>query len=363
MATEWYLLKPPYSQLSGYESEALADFAEEGFAEALDSDIAVDVELCNYDLSVCKPIRVIIQNSVQDTKLQAFTRHVLAPIGTCLAGMYIKYKNRYWLIVGLVDDNGMYEKAVLTLCNWQLTWKNRNGDIIQRWANVTSASQYNNGQTENTYYVLQTDQLLICMPDDDECMMLDTGQRFIIDKRCNIYQRTIGNDIEVDTSHELITYELTRRDAVLYNYSDSGHYQILATQDEQHPGDGYYRIGEKGYWLCSDNPISIESKNDDKTDTLSLFCEIVADTYEIYSGLGAAEFTAVFYDESGKIITHEPTWDIRCDFADKLNVDYINNTIFISVDDIALLNKSFELFLSSDGYEPTKIDIKIVGLL
>ena len=43
VAQEWYLLKSPHSQLSGYENDALDDFAEEGFAEALESSIAVYV--------------------------------------------------------------------------------------------------------------------------------------------------------------------------------------------------------------------------------------------------------------------------------------------------------------------------------
>ena len=50
---EWYLIKPPNGQLSGFESEALEDFGAEGFAELLGSGIAESVELCNYDLSEC----------------------------------------------------------------------------------------------------------------------------------------------------------------------------------------------------------------------------------------------------------------------------------------------------------------------
>ena len=85
MATEWYLMKPPYSQTSGFEDEVM-DFAQDAFTEALDSPIAIEVEYCNADLSICSPIQAIIQNKVQDTKLNAFTRHLLVPIGTCKAG-------------------------------------------------------------------------------------------------------------------------------------------------------------------------------------------------------------------------------------------------------------------------------------
>ena len=41
MAKEWYLLKSPHSQLSGFEDDALYDFAQEGFQEALDYAIMI----------------------------------------------------------------------------------------------------------------------------------------------------------------------------------------------------------------------------------------------------------------------------------------------------------------------------------
>lgn len=351
MAKEWYLLTPPYNQLSGYEDEVLGDFTE-----VLDSSIATDVELCNYDLSIVKPIRAIIQNNVQDTKLQTLTRHMLVPIGTCKAGMYIKYKNRYWLIVGLVDDNTMYEKAVLALCNWLLTWINTDGKIIQRWANVTSASQYNNGETGMQFYIVRSDQLMIAIPDDDESILIEDGCRFIIDKRCLVYEKTIGDDVTMDTHYKVITYQLTRSDSVIYNYGDSGHSGFIATQDEQHDEDGFYRVDGKGYWLCQSPTLS----NDKKP---LLLCNILAESDIIYNGLEPAIFTAEFYDSMGNPVNIEPSWEIDCDFTDKLEITYIDNYISISVNDAKLINKSFELFLSGDGYERTSKTIAIKAFI
>ena len=37
MAEEWYLLKPPYSQTSGFENDAL-DFSKDAFLETLDTE-------------------------------------------------------------------------------------------------------------------------------------------------------------------------------------------------------------------------------------------------------------------------------------------------------------------------------------
>lgn len=351
MAQEWYLLKSPHDQLSGFEDEAFDDFAQEGFLEALDSSIATDVELCNYDLSECREIRAIIQKNVQDTHLKTLNRELLVPIGTCKAGMYVKYKNRYWLIIGLVDDNKMYEKAIMILCNYLLTWINRNNKIVQRWCNITSASQYNNGETSNHFYHVRSDQLLILTPDDDECLLLNTGDRFIIDKRCKVYEKTFDKNIESDTSNPVIVYELTRSDSVLYDYQDSGHYEFMAYQGEKHDDDGYYVVDNKGYWLC-------QKPNINKMSVLS--SEIIYDSDVIYNGLEPGIFIAKFYDENNNPVTNiTPIWNIVCDFVNQLEIKNVDDSIYISANNKKLVNKSFELSLSAEGYEAVTITVII----
>lgn len=355
MAKEWYLMKSPYAELSGFESDAFNDFAQEGFAEVLESEMAVDVELCNYDLSECKPIRAVIQDKLQDTKLKSLNRLLLVPIGTCKAGMYIKYKDRYWLIVGLVDDNKVYEKAVMTLCNYQLTWINTSNQIVQRWANVTSASQYNNGETSNQNLIIRTDQLLVLTPDDDECLLLSSGDRFIIDRRCKIYEKSFDDSVVSDTSNSVITYHVTRSDSVFYNYQDSGHFEFLATQDEQHEKDGYYVVDGKGYWLC------MEPYAEDKNVVLS--SKIEYDSLEIFNGLEPSVFIAKFYDANGNEVNVVPQWNINCDFADQLEIEYIDNAISIFVNSKSLINKSFELALSAEGYETVSVMVTIKAFI
>jgi len=358
MAKEWYLIKTPHAQVSGFEDDAFNDFAEEGFAEILNSEAAVNVEICNCDLSDCKPIRAIVQNTVQDTKLKSLVRTLFVPIGTCKAGMYVKYKDRYWLIVGLVDDNKMYEKAVMSLCNYKLTWVNDEGKIIQRWANVISASQYNNGETSIrfNFFNYRSDQLLIATANDDESMMIKTGMRFIIDRRCQVYEKELANKKESDFSKSLITYRVTRADSVLYDYIDSGHFEFMVTQDEQQEKDGYYVIEDNGYWLCEQSNIPAE-----KIET-NIRSNIEADEYTVYNGLEPTIFTAKFYDSFGNEKNVEPNWEIACDFTEKLHIEYVDNSICISIDDRKLINKSFELSLSGDGYEKKTITIMIKAL-
>lgn len=350
-------MRPPYLQLSGFENETFDDYYRDGFLEVLDTNMACDVELCNYDLSERKPIRVIITNRVQDTELQSLMRQMLAPIGTCKAGMYVYYKGRYWLIVSCVDDNGVYEKAVLAICNQLLTWVNSSGKVIQRWANAVSASQYNNGETNMKFYFVRSDQLLISLPDDDESLTMPQGLRFVIDSRCKVYERTIGDDVTKKTDFPLTTYQLTRSDTVLYDYTDSGHMEMIATQDEKHDSDGYYKIDGKGYWLCD-----VFEDKVDKKRTLS--SAIISDTYNIYNNIEAGIFRAEFYDIDGKLVEDiTPSWEVKCDFLDSLDITIIDDYISIAVSDQKLINKSFELCLSADGYKPISTTITIKAFI
>lgn len=350
---EWYLMNTNHDMVSGFERDDFDNFAGDAFSEVLDSSLADDVEICNYDLSQRMSTRVIMVGNVQDTELNSTQRKMLATIGTCEAGMYVYYKGRYWIITGLVDNNKLYEKAVLSLCNYLLTWQDEQGKIVQRWVSITSASQYNNGETSDLFKFVRSDQLMIVTPFDDECIMIPHRHRFVIDSRCKIYEKGFDESVTEDTSKPLLTYKLTRIDNVIFNYQNSGHSEFMATQDEQHDDDGYYVINGKGYWLCGNS-----SESDDNKSGVSL-CKIECDDPILYCDLEPCVCTARFYDENGDVADIVPTWRINCDFVDELNIEYVENSILISVTDKKLVGKSFEINLSADGYEPDSKDIQI----
>ena len=360
MAKEWYLLKPSdYS--SGFGSDDFDDYAGDALEAALLSSAGENVELYNYDLSIRKPLRAIMSGNLQDSQESSTIRRIIVPIGTCKAGMYIKYKNRYWLIVGLVDDNHVYEKAVLFLCNYQLTWMDSDGRIHQRWCKAESAAQYNNGETSTMNYSIRSDQLMLYIPDDEYSLMLDDGVRFVIDKRCKIYEKRMDKSVDKDTSNPLAIYELTRIDSVLYNYQDSGYLGYIASQVEQRSEDGYYVIGGKGYWLCEHRLLP---KVEDKISVSYMESSIESDEPEVIIGLDAAIFTARFYDEFGNERSGVvPSWEIQCDFRDSLDISYAGNSILISADNEKLVNSSFELLLHGSGYETISVIVPIKAFI
>ena len=72
MAKEWYLMNTNHDTVSGYESEDFDNLAQDAFAEALQSSLGIDVEICNYDLSQREHKRVIVQGNIQDIRLAHF---------------------------------------------------------------------------------------------------------------------------------------------------------------------------------------------------------------------------------------------------------------------------------------------------
>lgn len=345
MAQEWYLLNSTHDIVSGYEGDALNDFGADGFIESLNTDVATEVELCNYDLSERTKLRAIIQNTTTDTKLKTLSRHALFPIGTCKAGMYVYYKNRYWLIVGIVDDNKVYEKAILSICNYLLSWINDDGEIIQRWVNVESASQYNNGESNIINFYIRSDQLMVYFPDDEQSLLIDSGKRFIIDKRCTIYEKHFDDNTTESTGNPLTVYKITRNDSVLYNYLDSGVIAYIMSQTEQGDQDGYYVIGEQGYWLCD------YMKHEEVPTALS--CDILTDSDCLYIDLEPSVFMPVFYDADGNILsTNIPEYTMTIDhnLGSTLEIQSEGNALSVFTCDYKLNNKTFNVVLRASGY-------------
>lgn len=356
MAEQWYLINSNHDTVSGFESEDFDYYSQDAFMEALESSLGKNVQILQYDLTPLKNARAIPLDSVSDTKLKSTTRQLLLPIGTCKAGQYIRYQDKYWLIVNNVDNNMVYEKAIIYLCNYLLCWQNQSGDIVKRWVSLTSASQYNNGETGDKTYTIRSDQLMVLTPDDDECLLMPHNKRVIIDRRCEIYERSYLDEIKSGAKYNLMVYKLTRLDNVIYNYQGSGHSEFMATQDEQGMNDGYFEINGNGYWLCDFNS---EINNSFSPTPSEKHCEILCDEPFVYSGLEPTVFTAKFYDSDGKENYIIPQWEINCDFADKLTIRHTNSAIIISVDNEKLINSSFELLLFADGYEQKSLTVKI----
>lgn len=337
---EWYLMTPETRPniTGGFENDVFLDYKEDAFAEALSTDIAKTVILCNSDMTEIGEIRVIIMDNLANTQLKSMERSVFAVIGTLKAGMYIKFENQYWLISGYPGNNGVCEKATAILCQYELIWQDDDGKIIRRWANFTSASKYDNGRSGNSTIILTSNNFTIWIPEDDDGTTLD-GRRVFIDR--------------VKTG-QLPTkvFEITRSDDVLYLFGKDhgGILSFIADKDELDKV-----TDRQDLWICNykspTTPTLPPSEPDNPTTPVTI---TGGDTLRY----GRAKTWTVTFSDS----ENQPnfTWNVKSDF--KITQNITGNKIQLKCTDDKAIDCMFTLqVLDNESNILSETTITIVG--
>lgn len=337
---EWYLMTPETRPniTGGFENDAFLDYKEDAFAEALSTDIAKTVILCNSDMTEIGETRVIIMDNLANTQLKSIERSVFAVIGTLKAGMYMKFENQYWLISGYPGNNGVCEKATAILCQYELIWQDDDGKIIRRWANFTSASKYDNGRSGNSTIILTSNNFTIWIPEDDDGTTLD-GRRVFIDR--------------VKTG-QLPTkvFEITRSDDVLYLFGKDhgGILSYIADKDELNKV-----TDRQDLWICNykspTTPTLPPSEPDNPTTPVTI---TGGDTLRY----GRAKTWTVTFSDS----ENQPnfTWNVKSDF--KITQNITGNKIQLKCTDDKAIDCMFTLqVLDNESNILSETTITIVG--
>lgn len=337
---EWYLLTQGTQPNStgGYENESFNDFKGDAFSEALQTDIATTVTLYNHDLSESKDIRCIVQDNLSSTQLKSIERTILATIGTLKAGMYIYFENGYWLVSGYPGNNGMYEKATIILCQYKLKWQDDDGNIIERYANFTSASKYDTGTSGNQIIVLTSNNFTIWVPNDDISATLD-GKRVFIDRNAKNLKKV---------------FKITRSDDVLYLFGDNhgGILSFIADKDELNMSTDRPDLGLCDYHSPTPQPTPQPS--------IIIFATITGGN-TLRCGR-AKSWSVSFKDSAGvEVADCDFKWNVVSEFAIKQTIDTANKKIQLRVDDEAEISSSFllQIIMSVDGVETIVAENKI----
>lgn len=344
---EWYLIDRPSTTSGGYENDTLNDYRDDAIYDMLETELASTVILHNYDLSESTEIRCIIQGNSADTQLKSMERVGLFVRGTVKAGMYIFYENRYWLITGYPSYNGIYEKAVMQLCQYKLRWQNSSGKIIERYGNFTSASKYDTGEKSNSTIILSTDNLTILLPNDDESLNLD-GKRVFIDKR-------VVNPTKV--------YKITRTDSVLYDFGEEhgGILSFIADKTELNTTTDRQDLRLCDYIEIDDNtntpseaPTTPPENPNETTDLRA----VISGNKNLKVGFSRT-YTVKFTDENGNEIDESDwTWDVGADYIDV--VEQNGNEIELLIENEDYIGSSFVLSVVKDTVTLAQIEITIV---
>ena len=333
---EWYLMDNHNPNVaSGYEGDILSDFAQSNFADILETSVSDTVILYNYDLSESREIRCIMHGNHAFTMLNSMKRAALFPIGTVKAGMYIYFDNSFWLIVGCPGHNKVYEKAILYLCQYKLKWQNKNGDIVERWGNFSSASKYDDGLFESKTINLTSDNLSIILPHDEESLKLDYRRVFID-------TRPLPEKV----------YIISRSDDVLFDYGvHGGVLSFIADKTEFNPLKDNQELG-----VCDYVPKNTKVEEGNETTILS-----GSISGSDYLKIGFSRiYTASLSDKEGNSIewnNDDFYWNVYPAKDIILNIE--NNKVKILAEDESLIDNTIRIEVRYRGLLICSKDIEI----
>ena len=112
----------------------------------------------------------------------------------------------YWLVYDSFNVNDVRYEGKLIQCNYLLKWQLSDGKVVERWANIVSASKYDTGETGNATIVLSSNNFIVLIGFCEEGYELE-GKRVFIDKR-NVNPKKV--------------FKITRGDDVLFHSGNMG---------------------------------------------------------------------------------------------------------------------------------------------
>ena len=321
---EWYLTNPKPNITSGYENDALSEYAQDNFTDVLETTFSDTALLFNYSLSESKEIKCIIQGNIANTQLKSMERTILVPIGTLHSGDYIFFEDEYWIVDGRPGNNKSYEKATLKECQYKLRWQKDDGTIIERWVNLTSSSKYDVGENGNNTIILTSNNYLIIIPNDKDSMTID-GKRVFIDL----------SDIPEKV------FKITRNDDVLFAHgSHGGTLNLIADKVELNKEKDNQELRICDYIDSSPTTPPSEPTTPDETEDLSA---TISGTTNLKVGFSRT-YTATLSDNDGNAVQWDDTkygWNIVSDFDVEQTVNV--NKVSLLVDNEDFIGSSFIL--------------------
>ena len=347
---EWYLTNPKPNITSGYENDALSEYAQDNFTDILETTFSDTALLFNYSLSESKEIKCIIQGNIANTQLKSMERTILVPIGTLHSGDYVFFEDEYWIVDGRPGNNKSYEKATLKECQYKLRWQKDDGTIIERWVYLTSSSKYDVGENGNNTIVLTSNNYLITIPNDEDSMTLD-GKRVFIDL----------SDIPEKV------FKITRNDDVLFAHgSHGGTLNLIADKTEFNKETDNQELRLCDY-IDSTPPTPPSEPTPDETEDLSVKITFKG-AQELKIGGNYKTLTGSFVDKDGNTTSDIGVWrkPITIDELEPY-VDYkiTDNILKIKIleNDFADSGKVRITFSKSDGTVSTYLDFEITTIL
>jgi len=255
----------------------------------------------------------------------------------------------YWLVYNSFNVNDVHYEGKLIQCNYPLKWQLSNGKVVERWANIVSASKYDTGETGNSTIVLSSNNFTVLIGFCEEGYELE-GKRVFIDKR-NVNPEKV--------------FKITRGDDVLFDSGNMGAlFSFIADKTELNRDEDRPDLK-----LC--NYIEVNNDTDPSITTPPTDPENPNETTDLTAVIDGKEtircgvertYTALFADMDGNAVEDVNfSWNVVSNFAIEQSLN--GNKIELFVGDDSFIDESFILQLLVDGTVKTELEITVVELM
>ena len=251
----------------------------------------------------------------------------------------------YWLVYTALNVNDIEYTGKLIQCNYILKWQLSDGKIIQRWANIVSASKYDTGENGNSIITLSSNNFTILMGYCDEALELE-------EKRVFIDIRKVPKKV----------FKITRGDDVLYNAGSIGMLlSFIADKTELNKDKDNQELGICDY-IHPSTPTPPKPSNPDETADLS--AKISGNT-NLRIGV-TRTYTVTLSDKEGNAVQWNDTkysWNVISDFDVRQTVT--ENKISLTVEDEDFIDSSFllQVIKLNDSSVLSEIEITVIDVM
>ena len=247
----------------------------------------------------------------------------------------------YWLIYNSFNVNDVHYEGKMIQCNYLLRWQLANGEIIERWSNIVSASKYDVGETGNSTLVLSSNNYTILIGYCEEGFELE-GKRVFIDMK---------------PTKPTKVFKITRSDDVLYNSGNMGSLlSFIADKTEFNPNDDNQELRICDY---NKNTTPLPPTPSEPNETTDLRC-MISGNANLKNGY-YRKFTVTFTDKDGNAVDWQNVdyqWNVKSDFDVKQTI--AGNKITISVNNENLIGGSFLVGVYIGGTVVSEIKVNVI---
>lgn len=247
----------------------------------------------------------------------------------------------YWLVYYSFNVNDTHYEGKMIQCNYLLRWQLSDGSVVERHANIVSASKYDTGTTGNSVITLGSNNYTVLIGFCEEGFELEDKRVFI----------------DIKTSNPTKVFKLTRADDVLYNSDNlGGLLGFIADKTELR-----LNVDRPDLRLCDYVDVAASSDDTSADETAVLTASIVGNS-RLKVGF-TRTYLARFTDGNGNEVDWNDvdySWNIVSDFNDKILQSYRDDSIGLLIQDDSLEDSVFTLQLLIEDTVSSEIEVTVI---